>query len=43
MNPPPPDLREDRAPPATRADMLWLAILFIALPFGIACLIWSRL
>lgn len=43
MTRPPPHLREPRDPPATRTDMVLLALLFIALPLGIACLVWCKL
>lgn len=40
---PPPDLQEDRDPPASRRDMALMVALFIALPIAVACLIASRL
>ncbi len=43
MNTPPPDLREASDPPATLADRMMLALLFIALPLGTAATIWWNL
>lgn len=43
MTPPPPDLRETIDPPATLADRIILAFLFIALPLGTAATVWWNL